>query len=41
MEIDCAHHQVLLELSQQLPELSEEIQPFLQTVNDQILIDSI
>ncbi len=39
MEIDCAHHQVLLELIQQLPELTDELQPFLQTVNDQILIE--
>jgi hypothetical protein len=39
MEIDCVHHQVLLEFIQQLPELTDELQSFLQTVNDRILLN--
>ncbi|CAF1119887.1 unnamed protein product, partial [Rotaria sordida] len=31
MEIDCEHHQVLLELIRQVPEISEELQPLIKT----------
>ncbi|CAF3987534.1 unnamed protein product, partial [Rotaria sp. Silwood1] len=31
MEIDCEHHQILLELIRQIPELTEELQSFIQT----------
>jgi hypothetical protein len=41
MEIDSAHHQVLLELIQQLPQLNDELQPFIQTVNDRIMRNCI
>jgi hypothetical protein len=34
MEIDCEHHQLLLELIQQIPELTEKLQPFLETVEN-------
>ncbi len=36
MEIDCQHHRILLGLIQQIPELTEEFQPFLQTVEYQV-----
>jgi hypothetical protein len=32
MEIDCEHHRLILGVIQQIPELTEELQPFLQTV---------
>lgn len=32
MDIDCEHHQLLIELIQQIPELTEQLQPFLETV---------
>jgi len=32
MEIDCEHHQILLGLIQQIPELNQQLQPLLQTV---------
>ena len=41
MEIDCEHHQILLGLIQQVPDLSEDLQPFLQTVKFQILINKM
>lgn len=33
MENDFEHYQILLGLIQQVPELKEDLQPFLQTVN--------
>ncbi|UJR34182.1 hypothetical protein I4U23_021588 [Adineta vaga] len=31
MDIDCEHHQILLSIIQQIPELNQDLQPFLQT----------
>ncbi len=33
MEIDCEHHRIILGLIQQIPELNEDLQHFLKTVN--------
>ena len=32
MDIDCEHHRILLSIIQQIPDLNEDLQPFLQTV---------
>ena len=32
MEIDCEHHQILLELIQRIPQLNDDLQSFLQSV---------
>ncbi|CAF3083620.1 unnamed protein product, partial [Rotaria sp. Silwood2] len=31
MEINCEHHQILLELIRQVPDLKDELQPLIQT----------
>ncbi|CAF1553476.1 unnamed protein product, partial [Adineta ricciae] len=31
MDIDCEHHRILLSIIQQIPDLNEDLQPFLQT----------
>ncbi len=36
MEIDCEHHRLLLGVIQQIPELNDDLQTFLQTVNNRI-----
>jgi hypothetical protein len=33
MEIDCEHHRIILGLIQQIPQLTEDFQHFLQIVN--------
>jgi len=36
MEIDCEHHRLLLGVIQHIPELTEDLQSFLQTVKFKI-----